>query len=40
MVQTIDSTKIAESLNSAWGKLDKEEKLRCLIQINTSQEEG
>ena len=40
MVQTIDSKKLANNLNNAWGKLEKEEKLKVLIQINTSQEEG
>lgn len=42
MVQTVDSEKLANNLNSAWQKFEKENKqpLNVLIQINTSGEEG
>lgn len=41
MIETVDSQKIADSLNSAWEKIQKENKLplRVLVQINTSGEE-
>lgn len=42
MVQTVDSEKLANNLNNAWQKFEKENKqpLSVLIQINTSGEEG
>ncbi|XP_058977506.1 pyridoxal phosphate homeostasis protein [Musca domestica] len=42
MVQTVDSEKLANNLNSAWQKFEKENKqpLNVLIQINTSGEEA
>ncbi|XP_060648529.1 pyridoxal phosphate homeostasis protein isoform X1 [Drosophila nasuta] len=41
MIQTVDSEKLANSLDTAWSKLQPEAKepLRVLIQINTSQED-
>ncbi|XP_055907294.1 pyridoxal phosphate homeostasis protein [Eupeodes corollae] len=41
MIETVDSQKIAESLNSAWERIQKENKqpLRVLVQVNTSGEE-
>lgn len=40
MIETVDSEKLASNLDSAWGKLSKpdNEKLRVLVQINTSSE--
>jgi len=40
MIETVDSEKLADNLNSAWSKLNKEEKLKVLVQVNTSGEEG
>jgi uncharacterized pyridoxal phosphate-containing UPF0001 family protein len=42
MVQTVDSAKLADSLNTAWEKqkVGEQEKLHVLMQINTSAEEG
>ncbi|XP_030370834.1 pyridoxal phosphate homeostasis protein isoform X2 [Scaptodrosophila lebanonensis] len=42
MIQTVDSKKLATSLEGAWSKLEPEDKepLRVLIQINTSGEEA
>uniref|UniRef100_U5ET25 Pyridoxal phosphate homeostasis protein n=1 Tax=Corethrella appendiculata TaxID=1370023 RepID=U5ET25_9DIPT len=43
MIQTVDSEKLADSLNTAWGKLKTgqpgKENLEILIQINTSDED-
>lgn len=41
MIETVDSQKIANSLNSAWERIQKENKepLKVLVQINTSGEE-
>ncbi|XP_033757081.1 pyridoxal phosphate homeostasis protein-like [Pecten maximus] len=40
MVETVDSIKLAESLDNAWKKLKKTEPLKIMIQVNTSQEEN
>ncbi|XP_069140004.1 pyridoxal phosphate homeostasis protein-like [Argopecten irradians] len=40
MIETVDSIKLAESLNNAWKKQKKEEPLKIMIQVNTSQEEN
>lgn len=40
MIQTIDSKKVAENLDVAVGKLEKNKKLNVLIQVNTSAESG
>ena len=40
MVETVDSIKIANFLNKAWAKRNKDHKLKVYIQINTSQEES
>lgn len=39
MIQTIDSQKLANIVNTAWEKLDKQP-LKVLVQVNTSDEEG
>ncbi|XP_068153845.1 pyridoxal phosphate homeostasis protein [Drosophila tropicalis] len=41
MIQTVDSEKLATRLDAAWAKLEpkREQPLRVLIQINTSQED-
>lgn len=42
MIQTVDSEKLANSLDAAWSKVQPapSEPLRVLIQINTSGEDG
>ena len=42
MIETVDNQKLATGLNSAWEKLQIENKkpFSVLIQINTSGEEG
>lgn len=42
MIETVDSQKLANHLNTAWEKVELENKkpLEVLIQINTSGEEG
>ncbi|KAG6462184.1 hypothetical protein O3G_MSEX013103 [Manduca sexta] len=41
LVQTVDSEKLANNLNKQWLKFRKEEeKLKVMVQINTSQEEA
>lgn len=39
MIETIDSEKIASTVDKAWEKLQKPEPLKVLVQVNTSQEE-
>jgi len=40
MVETVDSAKLADALNSSWIKLEKPNKLKTMVQINTSGEES
>lgn len=40
MVETIDSIKLADALNTSWMKLNKMEKLKMMVQVNTSGEES
>lgn len=40
MVETIDSEKLAQTLNTSWVKQKKPERLKVMIQINTSKEES
>jgi len=42
MIQTVDSEKLANSLDAAWSKVQPvpSEPLRVLVQINTSEEDG
>lgn len=37
MIETVDSVKLADLLNSKWSKA---EPLKVLVQVNTSQEDG
>ncbi len=39
MVETIDSEKVATAINETWEKRKQPERLRVMIQINTSGEE-
>lgn len=41
MVETIHSEKIADTVNKQWPKYRKdEEKLKVMVQVNTSAEDG
>lgn len=42
MIETIDSVKLANTVNSAWEKIRKPEQgpLKVLVQVNTSAEDG
>lgn len=40
MIQTVDSTKLADLLNQKWGNVSPTEPLKVLMQVNTSSEEG
>lgn len=40
MVETINSDKLAQLLNASWGKLNKAEPLKVMVQINTSGEDS
>ncbi|CAH1785085.1 unnamed protein product [Owenia fusiformis] len=39
MVETVDSAKLATALNKSWEKLQQENKLNVMVQVNTSGEE-
>ena len=40
MVETVDSVKLANSLNVSWGKLNKPSPVNVMVQVNTSKEES
>ena len=40
MVETVDSTKLADALDASWGKANKTNKLKVMVQVNTSGEES
>ena len=40
MVETVDSQKLSDALNSSWSKLAKPNKLNTMVQVNTSGEES
>ena len=40
MVETIHSEKIAAAVNASWERLERPEKLKVMLQINTSGEES
>ena len=40
IVETIDSEKLADAVNSSWEKLVKKTKLKIMVQINTSGEQS
>ncbi|XP_041369277.1 pyridoxal phosphate homeostasis protein-like isoform X2 [Gigantopelta aegis] len=40
LVETIDSEKLAEAVNSSWGRRKKTDHLKVMVQINTSEEES
>ena len=40
MVETVDSVKLATTLNSSWSKQNKPNPLNVMVQVNTSQEES
>ncbi|KAL4149772.1 hypothetical protein QTP88_003639 [Uroleucon formosanum] len=38
VIETIDSEKLAKAINDGWKKLNKESKLKIMVQVNTSNE--
>lgn len=40
VIETIDSEKLACAVNDGWKKLNKDNKLKIMIQVNTSNEKG
>ncbi|XP_078669914.1 pyridoxal phosphate homeostasis protein-like [Branchiostoma floridae x Branchiostoma belcheri] len=39
MVETVDSEKLATAINASWEKLGRTERLKVMVQVNTSREE-
>ena len=39
-IETIESINLATAVNKSWKKLGKEEKLKVMVQVNTSAEES
>lgn len=40
VIETIDSEKLASAVNDGWKKLNKENRLKIMVQVNTSNEKG
>lgn len=40
VIETIDSEKLANSVNDGWKKLNKDSRLKVMVQVNTSKEDG
>jgi len=40
IIETIDSEKLANTINDGWKKLNNDKKLKILIQVNTRNEKG
>lgn len=40
MLETLDSVKLADKVNSSWQKKGSPERLKVMVQINTSGEES
>ena len=40
LIETIDSEKLAEVVNASWMRLKKPDRLKVMVQINTSEEES
>lgn len=40
MLETVDSVKLADRVNNSWQKKGSPEKLKVMVQINTSGEES
>ncbi|KAK3606090.1 hypothetical protein CHS0354_006446 [Potamilus streckersoni] len=40
MIETLDNEKLAQMLNSSWEKMQKDVRLKIMVQINTSAEES
>lgn len=40
VVETVDSERLANAINDGWKKLNKPNKLKIMIQVNTSNETG
>lgn len=40
MIETVDSAKLATTLNSSWEKQNRAKPLNVMVQVNTSKEES
>lgn len=40
IIETIDSERLANAVNNGWAKLNKKNKLKIMVQVNTSNEKG
>lgn len=40
MIESIDSFMLANSVNNGWAYIGKEDRLKVMIQVNTSNEKG
>ncbi|XP_070541277.1 pyridoxal phosphate homeostasis protein-like [Ptychodera flava] len=40
MIETVDTQKLADSINQSWGRLKKPDKLKIMVQVNTSGEDS
>lgn len=40
MLETVDSVKLADKVNSSWQKKGSPERLKVMVQVNTSGEES
>ena len=40
MVETVDSVKLAQTLNNLWEKYKRPGKLKVMVQVNTSAEDS
>jgi PLP dependent protein len=40
MIETVDSIKLATAVDAAWQRMGSSEKLRVMIQVNTSSEDS
>lgn len=40
MIETVDSAKLATTLNSSWEKQNRVKPLNVMVQVNTSKEES
>ena len=39
MIETVESAKLANAIDTSWGRLKKPERLKVMVQVNTSGEE-
>ena len=39
MIETVESAKLANAIDTSWGRLKKPKRLKVMVQVNTSGEE-